>query len=403
MDATLQTLKRFADPSQWDVVRDVPIFAVHKVIKRGADGQPEKIEVTEGDLKAIEQMARHQESVNGVCPRITLGHMKLPKDTPEPTQPAPIGFSRNLRVGRWGPKQKLGILCDQWFEKGKKPQPGDYPYRSVEYYPDTHEITGVALLRRDPELDLGIVTYERGTPCFCYSREDDMAEMNDPTKGNDGVEPTGQPDATAPDPEFQEHFMRCVRHNFPHLPSMHAAHQKQYAAGPGGPAPAIPSATNGSIPEAGAALKGEEEEAETYLRRNFPRVYARQQQERADASRKLLHYTRLQNEVELRQLVSDGYPIDLHAELQECADKDPKQFARYKQMLVRHYEDRRGPAQYSGIELPVSENGRMPAKLDDAGYDRAMQYMRDKNCSWTEAEKWALTNCTASVLDRQTA
>lgn len=408
MDATLQTLARFADPNAWDIVPNVPIFAVHKIFKRGPNGEKVKVEVTEDDLKKIVQMARHQEQANGVCPRMTLGHMHLPKDTPEQQQPPPVGWGRNLRVGRWGPEQKIGLLADQWFQKGKKPASGDYPYRSVEYYPDTHEITGIALLRRDPELDLGLVTYERGAPCFCYSKEgEDMAEPAEPKQ--DGLEPTGQPDAAAPDPEFQEHFMRCVRHSFPHLEKMHAAHMKQYesgaapaAAAPGAPAkPAFPSATDGAMPPPVEPPIEDDEEMQ-HMRRNFPRQYQRVIAERNETFQ-LRNRDRLsQYERELRHKVTLGFPIDVERQLNYCRDDkgiaiSPAQFARDLQMLCGALADRQGPADFGrGQPALYSQDldQRPPTASPDLSpsqHDRAMQYMRDKGCDWREAEEWAKT------------
>lgn len=402
MDATLATLARLQDPSLWDVVKNVPIFTVHKVVKKGPDGKPQTIAVSEADLHRIVQMARHQEGSAGVSPRITLGHMHLPRETPESQQPAPIGYGRNLRVGRWGPAQKLGILADLCFARGRKPAPGDYPYRSVEYYPDTGEITGIALLRRDPELDLGMVTYERSDPtrgaCYCYTRDDmadAVAEKTPPATPGQGIEPTGQPDASAPDPEFQEHFMRCMRHSFPHMEKMHAQYAASAApAAPATPAPAMPSATNGAVPEP--------EKGEQYMRQAYPELYQRWQADRAalakaqvDNAATAQRVNVLQYERELRELRDDqGYPIDLKAELEEVKVQTPEQFAAYKKSLVRHYADRQGPAQYALDPRAIATSGRQnqPAQLTEAQYDKAVQYLRDKGCSWDEAETWAKTN-----------
>src|SRR5207302_1457650 len=50
------------------------------------------------------------------------------------------------------------------------------PFRSAEYYPSTKTIRGIALLVRDPYLDMGIVTYVGETVPYLYSIESHMNE-----------------------------------------------------------------------------------------------------------------------------------------------------------------------------------------------------------------------------------
>jgi hypothetical protein len=450
VDATLRTLARFNDPNLWDVVPNVPIFGSHRVVKRGSDGRLVKMEITPTDLQRIVHMFKQGQTPKGVYPRITAGHMHLSKETPEHLQPPPLGWGRNLRVGRWGKpdkygQQQLGVLADLWFYKGSKPKTGDYPYRSVEYYPDTHEITGIALLRRDPELDLGIVSYERSGRCFWYWRDNDMvnydADRSEEDRSEDeepiGLEPTGQPSAAAPDPEFQEHFMRCVRHpdfqehlmrfvrhNFPHLPAMHDEHTKKHFAAV---TPALPSATNLGIPgtlhgEARTLPGGAEEkkDAMSFFRQSDPRQldqWARSNPRLYEQLAQIVQFAQTQQseiqslrnaqrlaeyKAKLLELREQGYPIDMDEEVKHLVDAEgntiaPEQFERDCQLIVRYGSDRRGPADF-GRGLPSlasfgleSRGGAGPRELTQAEWDKAYQYMREKGCTEVEAEKWVRT------------
>src|SRR5262249_39919807 len=96
----------------------------------------------------------------GVAARVTDGHVNPAKNVPESSQPALLGFARNPRAGGFGQAQTPGVLVDLFIRNEQLPTFRDRPYRSAEYYPPTREIRGVALLLRDPGLDLGIVTYD---------------------------------------------------------------------------------------------------------------------------------------------------------------------------------------------------------------------------------------------------
>lgn len=158
-DPTMELFRRFQRPELWSVKTGVPIFCAHK--RKGKDGKV-LYEVGDKELEAICQHYKKLEKESGVVPRIAIGHTD--PDVKEQDQPEVIGFARNLRIGTFGPSKKKAILCDEWVEKNRAPERSKYPYRSVEFYPSRMEIAGVSLLKRDPQLDLGIVLYRHPDP-----------------------------------------------------------------------------------------------------------------------------------------------------------------------------------------------------------------------------------------------
>lgn len=156
-DATADFAATLNDPNRWLIKRGVPIFKSHQRTDPNT-GKP--IVVDEQKLQRIAANMAQAEQFNGVPIRITLGHTEPGK--PETQQPPVCGYYRNPRVQPFGPNAEPAIVCDEWLDPQYKSVRKNYPYRSAEYYDDTEQITGAALLTRDPYLDLGIVAYADG-------------------------------------------------------------------------------------------------------------------------------------------------------------------------------------------------------------------------------------------------
>lgn len=301
-DATLDFLARLNDPARWVVVRDVPIFRPHT--RRNQDGSV-KYTVTEHDIQSIAATATAKERQNGVAGIITLGHRLTDPRAPEPQQPRVVGYLRNMRPGTFGPEQVPCDLVDAYYKREDWDEARLYPFRSAEYYPAKREITGVALLVRDPELELGVVSYATEANHYCrddgpvYFPElymsqpsdrinpekakqilkDDSAQGHPLTEKQKGMfgaaagkleknmadDPTKPPMGHAPGagehpegvpPEHHEMFMRCMRHHgYPEHysevkeelggPHEEPTHEPVHAA-----AGAFPGPTNAGVPAA---------------------------------------------------------------------------------------------------------------------------------------------------------
>jgi len=208
-DPTLESLRRFDDPGLWKIIPNVPIFDEHD--EYGKDGKITR-RFDQRKLQEIVTKTERLERESGVIPKITIGHTlttnaKTGQQPRETDQPPIVGYARQLHLGRFGPRKKLGILATFYFRRDQWQEAREYPYRSVEIYPTTNEITGIAILKRDPQLDLGLLTYSRdarGNEQLFYTMEGKMPETKIPGQ------PPAVPDPLEPDEKEHEKFMRML-------------------------------------------------------------------------------------------------------------------------------------------------------------------------------------------------
>src|SRR6202041_3106088 len=155
---------------------------------------------TEDDLDEIAQNMREIQDEDGVFGRITDGHI-IPntkdKAVPESAQPELLGMFANPRTGTFGPQDVPCVLVDTFTYKRDKPI--GRLYRSAEYYPKAKTIRGMALLLREPELDMGVVPYNmgKGTPddfYVCYAANFDEAVRINAMEPEKATEPTYTPE-----------------------------------------------------------------------------------------------------------------------------------------------------------------------------------------------------------------
>ena len=165
LDPTLELLARLNDATKWVVRAGVPIFKAH--VRRNPEGA-ELYTVTDPILEEIAANTAKLESRHGVVGRITGGHLKYAEG--ENAQPELYGFWRNARMGTFGPSGEKAILVDQYVFPEKAAMAGSKPYRSAEYIEADRTIRGLALLLRDPYLDLGTVHYN-GSEAVFYSND----------------------------------------------------------------------------------------------------------------------------------------------------------------------------------------------------------------------------------------
>lgn len=166
-DATLDFLQTLNDPRRWIKRPGVPIFKCHRRIDPTTG---KEIVVDEVKLYEIARNLQRMQK-QGVPIRMTLGHTEPTKA--EPHQPPLAGFYVNARVAPFGPQQEPAIVADELLDPTHAQIRKNFPYRSSEYYDDDKSITGVALLARDPYLDLGVVSYSKSVKLpLNYQRRD---------------------------------------------------------------------------------------------------------------------------------------------------------------------------------------------------------------------------------------
>lgn len=375
-DPTLELLSRLEDESQWSVKRNVPIFKAHRRKKRDPQtGKITEIEVTEAELEEICETYQRIFDESGVPPRILIGHTL--DNAPEAAQPATIGWALNLHVGKWGPKGLPGILCDEYIEPRHAAERAKYPFRSPEYYAGRQQIASVALLKRDPELDLGVVyereetvAYERAGRPFLYSREINMPDMEheDPTKPVPGAQ-------TPEDAEYEKAKGHIEKYLSGHPAWKYACDQAAAAAAP----------PPGVVPAAGAMPPAAPKEPEKMSRTEQALKYERDQLNKrvADLERenRLERYRR-----QLDDLVGRGVMLDVDEELAECADMDSAAFAKRIDKIATHYT--RDPAGVPHVPVLTGGVGKTPLdenEITEKHQEAALKYMREESCDWDEA------------------
>lgn len=403
-DPTLRLLSRLEDETQWAINRNVPIFKAHtRTIKDPQTGKVRKIEVTEDDLEAICETYQRLVAETGGFPRLMFGHTI--DGAPETEQPIPVGWALNYRVGTFGPARQKCILCDEYVEARYAEARKTYPYRSPEYYAGRQDIASVALLRRDPQLDLGVVMYERdrtdqrdlpsGGPLY-YSRGGRaylyQSEIHMPDMPGETPDPTTPvPGAQTPEDAEREKFDKYVS-NHPVLKYVCAKYAAEAStagqpAPPGGP-PAPGPAKMSAAPPGGPPGAGKEPE-------KMSRAEAALKYERDALNRRVADLER-ENRVaryrrDLESLQARGVLLDVEEELGECADLGAEAFAKRVEKIAARYS--RDITQMP--DVPVARDAR-EIVFTAAHLEKAEQYMRDqtektgKSPPWEEAKAFAM-------------
>ncbi len=174
-DPTLKILRDLENPHLYLKVSGVPVFDEHEEpyfdAEIGPDGKPVKDK--DGNPKGkwkvlkfhkpeLEYIAHHNNERTrntGSMAAITLGHT-LSKAS-EQDQPKPVGYVKDYQVGHFGPNKKLGLLANFYIKQEHADEARTYPHRSIELYPTDFLIDPVSLLRRTPQRDLGVLTFNR--------------------------------------------------------------------------------------------------------------------------------------------------------------------------------------------------------------------------------------------------
>jgi len=205
---------RLQDPSQWRIIKDVPIFDEHEEVYpemvQGPDGR--KVRQNRVERFGLAELQAHADRcnqlvANGNPPGLTLGHTK--DDAPENQQPETVGVGVNYRVRYDSTLGKNVITYDEYYLPEKYEQVKTYPYRSVERWRKGGYFKPIALLRREPRRNLGVVlAYQAKSQGELCRYSVSPCEVNDESSlfGNDVVlrysmeytMPHNQPDAAMP-------------------------------------------------------------------------------------------------------------------------------------------------------------------------------------------------------------
>lgn len=408
-DPTVAFVHKFNDPSQWIIKKAVPVFGEHN-----EPGDPEQNEPPETfDEPALREISDNCNKLvaSGNPPGLTLGHtFSKAKET---DQPETVGYAKNFRVARSPLDGKYRIYQDEYYFPEKYAEALKYPYRSVERWKKGKFFKPIALLRREPALNLGVASYSAdGDTVIRYSRE--VYAMPEPMETAQGAPPQAAPMPPAaegpglePTDKDKELFHKlCMAH--PMVGKM----LKQYEGGaaapaaPAAPAPANLSGTNGEIPAPVKKME-DEEEPEAGVREKDPKEMVPMQRSPED----VVHYARMDRklkEMEAKQATYDaeiaqakqdakmaryskvltgleaaGVLFDYDEEMRDCAPLDEGQFTNHiAKMQKYNARVNFGPPIRHAVASPEADDKKAARELDEV-----LQYLRKTGTDYDTAVK----------------
>jgi hypothetical protein len=193
-DPTVDFLKTLDDPRLWVKVENAPIFKPHERTIKGPDGAEKKIVITEDDLEPIAQQINQLAADDGSLPIMTIGHrVQNDPNFKETNQPPWVGVVCNAKKGTFGPKNKPAITATLYYKRKHWEEAKEYPFRSIDFYPGSNKVSGVALLTRDPYLSMGIISYQSEdaltTPWTYHAPANDVPESHTSVRApKEGIE-----------------------------------------------------------------------------------------------------------------------------------------------------------------------------------------------------------------------
>ncbi len=420
-DPTAASLEKITSSTDYEKIESVPVFDEHD--EYGPDGRLLR-RFGRAELQEIADESNKRARDTGTLTLIGPGHTvddqfdkngRLIYKSKETDQPPVWGYGANYRVEPRNGKNFL--VCDWYVHKKYRAELGSYPHRSIELWFRRKIVDWIAALRRPPERDLGLLiyslagmgkkvyyssqpvyydqrgqkgalTYLNGLGKLRYSMEAAMAdethkeekvpkEEEAPVEKDTEHAEHGEP-AEGVTPEFHMHFMRSMKHHFPHLTEMHG----KYAA--------TLSASNGAIPAQGGGLGEAEGQEKLRMQREQENTRAAQDRERIRLLE--IKYARSECERSLIQLEAEGFEIDRAAEVERMTAMDEANRPKHLDYIRKYH--RQAPvsraADASDIAIATAPRRDGKKQFGEKELDVALKYQRQKGCSWEEAESHAL-------------
>jgi hypothetical protein len=338
-DPTLQALQDLDTPGRFIVRAGVPIFCEHDDPLTGEKW-------TRAKLETLARNTNRREAEEGVPMSIVIGHTPGRKE--EEIQH--VGYARHLRVGRFGPKKKLGILADFYYKPECYEKAKQFPHRSVERWVEDALLDPVSLLARTPQLDLGLLLPDDGTPLhkklavsdgcelMVYHRAGSrrLYQMSDSPAVDDGGIAATREESAPMDPQqllmemcdgLEALIQKCRAQATPD----DQPQDTPGAAPAGGPEEvqtygAMPSGTNTHMPD-----------LITYSKEQFDAVKADLEKAQLERDEAVRLYQRQGRQAALNALKTDGYTLDVEEELTETAAFDKAAFDKHVAKIKKCY------------------------------------------------------------------
>jgi hypothetical protein len=441
------------NPDLYEKVEGVPVFAPHIAYKfNHRTGKKEYVKVTDDDIKEACQYLKDLEQARGSLVVVTPGHRNPDKTYPEQKQPPPWGYAKAAGFGTYDAPDGSQVPCmltTLYLDRKVRAEDGTpanvaartYPFRSVDFYSDDNRVSGIALLRRDPALDLGMISYQRGG-LFCYAEENEMPEVEPAADAAAGLATGGagaqaQPPPTNPpssaeipptpqeeelSPEAAATAMSYMRHyERHHAPTRYMCERYQAEQGEGGqPSEHVEPEKAKTILREGEA-KGKQKgmfgaaagRAEQHARQDMdPTQYARElaiwkarveslEKKRAvddqERAKEKAASQLAQKRAIVREAQAEGYALDEKTILELHENSTPEQFAKHIDYIkaiapttaptgrMIPIAAGNGTEGKTGVDLNGrNRDGRLPESFENQvmAYMRAHPGMGD----WDEAE-----------------
>lgn len=383
-DVVKTALAGLRDPDRYICKKGVPWFRPHSIeVFNEQTGKAETIEVNEADLSEIAEHMQALES-EGRAFRITNGHIeKLAK---EKDQPELLGFARNARVGKFGPKEIPCVLVDEYILTDKAETIRERPYRSAEFYRQKKLITGCAALVRDPKLNLGVVMYSGKDALVLYA---DPVEVVPEMSSNDN-------NLSPEEVELFERFMKYMRSK--------QTQPQNNAMGSMGPMNAgMPQPVGYQESTKMSEVKKPEDQMIQY--QELTRLLESEKQARAASESRLaslekeLKKGRAEKILDRLDLV-EHYKLDRAEELEFFMEVDESKWEKRVNSIRKNHEKKPGredevPVSYSDpMALPKRSDSEVHPLADAPDhYQETMDYVRaNRGVSYEEAEKIVLAS-----------
>lgn len=218
------SLEKFADATQWEHVDyNVPVFIEHElweVPHPWIKGQKLKRAVLPGEEKPKEgtllysigtdELLQTASKINETLRTtktpvvVQIGHRN--PSLPEKQNPDTIAYGVGAKLGKHG--NINAVLLDRiCYTQGSYEEAKKYRHRSPEFKPMTGQLTGLALIKNDPKLPMGIMMTYQVDDVVNYGPEMNLEEKEpsksqEAPKGQDAQEtpPSISPKGTATDP-----------------------------------------------------------------------------------------------------------------------------------------------------------------------------------------------------------
>lgn len=436
MDHAKESLKSVLESDKYEKVKNVRVFKAHKEFDEKGDLE------REFDVKRLHKIAdrcNERAKTTGDLSPIGPGHTI--KGASETDQPPVWGYAHNFRVAKFGPNQVDSLLCDFYVKKTVKDGAESicwsegldrYPRRSVELWVKDGFFDWIALLKRTPKLDLGLLTFKKSATKIVDGKlyyEADMDEFTEHEETGDGRDrmveeevrddPTDPADATIPndlerDPEQEKMHGYCksyMKTAYPHLDGMHAKYAKEAEAAAaadamhntppekktgefsddaGSSGSQTSDDTTDRVPPKKEPMKMSKSDAESVryakIERELLQMKKERAQEKANYSKKdaLLRVKALNDE---GYIIDDEYELAQYMKLGSVEDRDDRD-VRIRNTHKKN-EDESVPYgkfvsngnPYTPMSKP-EEPGEFKSQRDE---DECFDYMRKNNCSFDDA------------------